>query len=100
MYGDWARLSAQVSKMALDVDLDERLLRNSETTVLIVGTAIDRAISAAQMDFALAERFRRAIGRELRKLAEGGAAEGLPVPDRGLPPLPRSRSRRSLDPDP
>lgn len=94
MYSDWARLNAQVSKMALDANIDERIVKSAESTVTILTAAVERAISRAGIPLQHAVAFRKALGQELRRVAGGpveievATASGDPLSEAGREPPP------------
>jgi hypothetical protein len=69
MYGDWARLSAQISKMALDANIDERMLRANEVTTGLLFEVIERTIARVSMSDADARIFRQTLAVELRAVS-------------------------------
>lgn len=76
MYGQWQDRYARACKLALDANIDERLVRNAENTTNAVYTAISRALDKAHLDPAQAEAFSIMLADELRKLA--GPLDVLP----------------------
>ncbi|MFL6239301.1 MAG: hypothetical protein ACJ735_07435 [Actinomycetes bacterium] len=76
MYSDWARLSAQVSKMALDADIDERLIRNAEQTSEMMYHVVARALARSDLTIDQQERFKGYLAAELRAVAASAHSGG------------------------
>jgi hypothetical protein len=76
MYGQWADRYARACKTALDANIDERLVRNAESTTNAVFVAVTRALDKAKLEPAQAQEFSIALADELRKLA--GPLDTLP----------------------
>lgn len=70
LYEHWANMYARACKLALDANIDERLVRNAEATTTAVYTAIERALLVAQLDPEQQQKFTSALGEELRKLVD------------------------------
>lgn len=66
MYERFGRLSAQVSKTALDANLDERLMKIEEAKLDAVFTAVAAAMRRADLTPTQADAFRKALADELR----------------------------------
>jgi hypothetical protein len=76
MYGQWADRYARACKTALDANIDERLVRNAESTTNAVFEAVSRALDKADLNPQQAQRFSVGLADELRKLA--GPIDTLP----------------------
>jgi hypothetical protein len=68
MWGQWADRYARACKLALDANIDERLVRNAEATSNVVFMAVERALQSANLDPAQAKAFSTTLAGELRKL--------------------------------
>lgn len=75
LYGVWSDRYARACKLALDADIDERLVRNAEATSELLFGAIGRALSAADLSPVQAGRVRAALAAELRTFTGPGALE-------------------------
>jgi hypothetical protein len=69
LYGQWSDRYARACKLALDANIDERLIRNAEATTTIFVEAMEDALKEANLDPAQAARFSKALADRLRKLA-------------------------------
>jgi hypothetical protein len=76
MYGQWADRYARACKLALDANIDERLVRNAESTTEVLYQAIGRALNKADLDARQAQVFSTVLAEELRKF--GGPLDLLP----------------------
>ena len=74
MYGMWADRYARACKLALDANIDERLVRNAEATSNAVYLAITRALEKANLTPIQAAEFSKTLADEMRKLV--GPLEG------------------------
>jgi hypothetical protein len=69
MYGQWSDRYARACKLALDANIDERLVRNAESTTEALYQAVGRALDKAELDPRQAAAFSTTLAEELRKLA-------------------------------
>jgi hypothetical protein len=70
LYEHWANIYMRACKLALDANIDERLVRNAEATTGAVYTAIERALTATQLDQETQAKFVMNLGVEFRKLVD------------------------------
>lgn len=70
LYKHWAEVYARACKLALDANIDERLVRNAEHTSQAMFTAVQRAISDTDMDASVAVAFTKNLARNLRALMD------------------------------
>lgn len=68
MYGQWADRYARACKLALDANIDERLVRNAEATTGVFLSAFEDALKEAQLEPEQARRFSVALADKLRKV--------------------------------
>jgi hypothetical protein len=68
MYGQWADRYARACKLAMDANIDERLVRNAEATTGIFLEAFQGALREAELDSEQAARFSAALADRLRKV--------------------------------
>jgi hypothetical protein len=69
MYGQWSDRYARACKLALDANIDERLVRNAESTTEALYKAVGLALDKAELDPRQAAAFSTTLAEELRKLA-------------------------------
>lgn len=69
LYAEWADRYARACKLALDANIDERLVRNAEATTVVFMEALQDALKDANLDPAQAQRFTTSLADKLRKLA-------------------------------
>jgi hypothetical protein len=69
MYHQWMMTYARACKLALDANIDERMVRQATLTSDLYFTAFRNSVQAAQLDPEQAKRFSVALAAELRKLA-------------------------------
>lgn len=74
LYERFGRLHAQVSKTALDANLDERLMRVTEDQVAVLFAATGAAMLAAGLSPPQQDAFRKALAQELDDYRERHAA--------------------------
>lgn len=67
MYGQWSDRYARACKLALDANIDERMVRNAEQTSQVVYIAVTRALEAATLTPTQAAAFSKTLAQELRK---------------------------------
>lgn len=67
LYGLWSDRYARACKLALDANIDERLVRNAEATSEALFTAIGRALDAAELTPVQQGKLRGALAQELRR---------------------------------
>lgn len=77
MYGQWADRYAKACKLALDANIDERLVRNAEATSGLMFEAFRKAVDAAQLTPAQGKALAQTLAVELRKLADPLTAREL-----------------------
>lgn len=75
LYGQWQDRYARACKLALDADIDERLVRNAEATSEAMYSAVGRALDAAALTGEQATAFKTALATELRRLTGPMAGE-------------------------
>jgi hypothetical protein len=68
LYAEWADRYARACKLALDANIDERLVRNAEATTGVFFTAFEEALAEANLDPAQAQRFAKGLADRLRKV--------------------------------
>lgn len=68
MYGMWADRYSRACKLALDANIDERIVRNAEATTNAVYTAITRSLEKANLTPQQAADFSKTLADEMRKL--------------------------------
>lgn len=68
LYGQWSERYARACKLALDANIDERLVRNAEATQNAVYMAVTRALDAADLEPDQQAKFSKKLADELRKL--------------------------------
>lgn len=68
LYAEWADRYARACKLALDANIDERLVRNAEATTGVFLTAFEEALADAELDPAQAARFAKTLADKLRKV--------------------------------
>lgn len=68
LYAEWSDRYARACKLALDANIDERLVRNAEATTGTFLTAFEEALADAQLDPAQAQRFTKTLADKLRKV--------------------------------
>lgn len=69
LYGEWADRYARACKLALDANIDERLVRNAEATTGIFLEAFEGALAEANLDPEQARRFTTSLATRLRKVS-------------------------------
>lgn len=69
MYGEWADRYARACKLALDANIDERLVRNAEATTGVFLEALEEALKDAKLEPTQAAAFTKSLATRLRKLA-------------------------------
>lgn len=69
LYGLWSDRYARACKLALDANIDERLVRNAESTSEKMFTAITKAIAAAELSDVQRAKLQGAMAAELRRFA-------------------------------
>lgn len=69
LYGLWSDRYAKACKLALDANIDERLVRNAESTSEVLFSAIGRAIDAAGLNTKQKTALRATLATELRRVA-------------------------------
>lgn len=81
LYGQWADRYARACKLALDANIDERLLRNAEATSDAMFKALGRAVEAAGLTAEQSGRLRGTLASELRRFMGMGdvVLESSPV---------------------
>jgi hypothetical protein len=68
MYGQWADRYARACKLAMDANIDERLVRNAESTSDAVYRAVSKALDSADLSPQQSAAFSKSLALELRKL--------------------------------
>lgn len=68
LYRQWLDMHAKHVKMCADAGIDERLVRNAETTSASLFTALERALLAMSLEPAQVSELKRNLGRELHAL--------------------------------
>ena len=76
LYGVWSDRYARACKLALDANIDERLVRNAETTSEVMFTALTRALDEAELDAVQMGKIRGALANELRRMTGVAELEG------------------------
>lgn len=82
LYGVWAERYARACKLALDANIDERLVRNAESTTSAVYGAIEAALVTAQLAPDAVARFTTALGQQMRKLVGPAVVVDIPPIER------------------
>lgn len=77
MYGHWLDRHARACKLALDANVDERLVRNAEATTDALFAAVTRALDAAELTHEQQDAFKSVLADELRVIAGPGAQPAL-----------------------
>lgn len=76
LYGIWADRYARACKLALDANIDERLVRNAEQTSNVLFEAIGKALKAVDLTPVQLDALRASFAAELRKVVDPSA---LPI---------------------
>lgn len=67
LYGVWSDRYARACKLALDANIDERLVRNAEATSETLFAALGKALEAADLTPVQRGKLRGALAQELRR---------------------------------
>lgn len=78
LYEKWASIYGRACKMALDANIDERMIRNQEATSATLFQAIGKALTAAELTPAQQQVFRLELASALREIAEPPAMHRAP----------------------
>lgn len=68
LYGQWSDRYARACKLALDANIDERMIRNAEATTDVFFTALKKALDAVSLDPVQRGLFNGTLAAELRRL--------------------------------
>lgn len=68
LYGQWSDRYARACKLALDANIDERMVRNAEATTQVMYNAVEGALAAADLSADQQARFGKALAEQLRKV--------------------------------
>jgi hypothetical protein len=79
LYGVWSDRYARACKLALDANIDERLVRNAESTTSAIYGAIESALIKAQLTPEQAGIFTRELGASMRRLMGPGQVFDVPT---------------------
>lgn len=72
LYDRWSDRYARACKLALDANIDERIVRNAEATSEVLFGAVTRAISSVALDETQMHQLRTALAQELRQISGMG----------------------------
>lgn len=76
LYGQWSDRYARACKLALDANIDERMVRNAEATTQVMYNAVSKALENANLTPDQAALFGKTLATELRKVV--GPLDALP----------------------
>lgn len=77
MYGQWMDRHARACKLALDANIDERMIRNAEATTEALFGAVSAALNAAELTHEQQDAFKIVLADELRRLVGPDAQPAL-----------------------